>query len=77
VHAAVTGAQDGSLYLWEDVRLTAVKRGAHQGPIFVLAVTTLPAGVGAGKGGQLLLSGGVDGVIRQWEVNTAGNFNQV
>ncbi len=74
VQCAVTGNQDGGLYAWLDGRLVLGKKGAHQGPVLVLAAAHDLAG---GDGSQTLLSGGVDGVVRRWDVTRDGRFQQV
>ena len=74
VYCAVTGNQDGGLYVWLEGRLVVAKKAAHQGPILVLSA---PRSAAAADGAQMLLSGGVDGVVRRWDVSRSGRFQQV
>jgi WD40 repeat protein len=53
---ALTGTEDGSIYVWKDRLLTSALHGAHAGPVFALCVPE--------SNPELVLSGGKDGCIR-------------
>ena len=59
---AITGNQEGFLYMWKDARLVSTVK-AHNAPVFVLHTATHLS-----DGNAVFCSGGGDGVIKLWTI---------